>query len=173
MLVNVGAGRKLKVIETHVSLDGNDTALCNGLCRVLAAEDAEVQHEVLQQQSESSRFVQSIIAEAPVTTPMAMAEIKWTQSEEDITLKVAVDASTKKEDVKFKVLRESLELSVAGTLICQGDLAREVDPEESSWILDNEAGARLLVVTLQKIRPKSALKSARQWPCLWKADVAT
>lgn len=63
MLVNVGAGRKLKVIETHVSLDGNDTALCNGLCRVLAAEDAEVQHEVLQQQSESSRFVQSIIAE--------------------------------------------------------------------------------------------------------------
>ncbi|CAL1160742.1 unnamed protein product [Cladocopium goreaui] len=100
----------------------------------------------------------------------ARHEIKWSQSEEDITLRVLVDTETKKEDVKFKVLRDTLSVSIRGEEICDAQLVREVDPEESSWVLDNEGGQRLMIITLQKVRPKSALKSARQWPCLWKAD---
>eukprot|EP00435_Cladocopium_sp_Y103_P063185 s737_g24.t1 len=69
-----------------------------------------------------------------------------------------------------RVLRDALSVSVRGEEVCDAQLVREVDPEESSWVLDNEGGRRLMIITLQKVRPNSALKSARQWPCLWKAD---
>lgn len=82
-----------------------------------------------------------------------------------------VDPETKKEDVKFKALPDALHLSVAGETLLQGKtLARDVDPDESGWIFENEGGQRLIIITLQKVRPKSALKSARQWPSLWKED---
>lgn len=63
MLLHVGSGRSLKVIESHLSLDESDAGLCNGLCRVVADEDAQVRHEVLQLKSDSARFVESIMAE--------------------------------------------------------------------------------------------------------------
>eukprot|EP00931_Biecheleriopsis_adriatica_P027381 TRINITY_DN16485_c0_g1_i1.p1 TRINITY_DN16485_c0_g1~~TRINITY_DN16485_c0_g1_i1.p1 ORF type:complete len:115 (-),score=32.55 TRINITY_DN16485_c0_g1_i1:23-367(-) len=96
---------------------------------------------------------------------------KWVQSDIDITLTVPVAESLKREEVCCKVLRYNLNLEIAGREICSGELAREVDPEESSWTLETEAGQRCLMLVLAKVRPKSALKSARQWPCLWKQDL--
>ncbi|CAJ1405343.1 unnamed protein product, partial [Effrenium voratum] len=62
-VLDVGKNRRLKVVETHLSADASDEALSNGLCRVLVAENAQVQHEVLQQKAESSSFAHSITAE--------------------------------------------------------------------------------------------------------------
>lgn len=80
----------------------------------------KVRHEVLQQKGDSARFVQSIVAEVAemksshaavwaqdVETTRAMAHLKWSQSEEDITLKIQVAEATKKEDVTFKALEPS------------------------------------------------------------------
>ncbi|CAE7546099.1 ABCI7, partial [Symbiodinium sp. CCMP2456] len=63
VVLDVGPGSKLKVLETHLSLSESDEALSNGLCRVVAGEGAEVRHEVIQQKADGARWVQSVMAE--------------------------------------------------------------------------------------------------------------
>jgi len=63
VVLDVGPGSKLKVLETHLSLSESDEALSNGLCRVVAGEGAEVHHEVIQQKAGGARWVQSVMAE--------------------------------------------------------------------------------------------------------------
>jgi len=53
----------LRLVESHLSLGPVDAALANGLCRVLAAEGAEVEHEMLQQRAEPAKHVASVTAE--------------------------------------------------------------------------------------------------------------
>eukprot|EP00930_Biecheleria_cincta_P102814 TRINITY_DN94645_c0_g1_i1.p1 TRINITY_DN94645_c0_g1~~TRINITY_DN94645_c0_g1_i1.p1 ORF type:complete len:135 (-),score=23.46 TRINITY_DN94645_c0_g1_i1:250-603(-) len=108
------------------------------------------------------------------STPPAQQETyTWSQSELDITMSVPVPDSLRRDEVHCKVLPRSVSLEIQGMIICSGELAREVDPDESSWTIETEAGQRLVLLSLTKVRPKSALKSARQWPCLWKSDLET
>merc|ERR1711933_465439 len=59
---------------------------------------------------------------------------------------------------------------MGGHEACAGELAKEEDPEESSWSFESEAGIRYMVASLVKVN-RTALKSAKVWPCLWKRDV--
>eukprot|EP00931_Biecheleriopsis_adriatica_P052557 TRINITY_DN30598_c0_g1_i1.p1 TRINITY_DN30598_c0_g1~~TRINITY_DN30598_c0_g1_i1.p1 ORF type:complete len:539 (-),score=118.77 TRINITY_DN30598_c0_g1_i1:62-1678(-) len=63
LVLDVGQNRRLKVIESHMSLSESDASLSNGLCRVVAAQGAQVQHEVLQQKGPETRWVHSVTAE--------------------------------------------------------------------------------------------------------------
>lgn len=63
ILIDVGRNQRLRVAESHLSLDPRDAQLSNGVCRVLLAEGAEVAHDLLQQRGEGARFVQSLTAE--------------------------------------------------------------------------------------------------------------
>lgn len=63
LLVDVGRGRSLHLVESHVSLDSSDASLSNGVCRVLVGEGARVRHELLQQKADDARHVESLSAE--------------------------------------------------------------------------------------------------------------
>lgn len=66
LLVDLGAGRSVHLVETHVSVgDGDDAGLSNCVTRVLLGEASELRHEVLQQKADTARFVQSITGEVP------------------------------------------------------------------------------------------------------------
>mmetsp|Transcript_111098 Transcript_111098/g.313428 ORF Transcript_111098/g.313428 Transcript_111098/m.313428 type:complete len:110 (-) Transcript_111098:324-653(-) len=93
----------------------------------------------------------------------------WSQSEADVTIKVPVPGSSRREDVQFKVLKGQLKLTVAGDEVCCGELAKEVDPEECSWVFERDGESCTVVVSLHKVN-RTALKSARHWPSLWKED---
>mmetsp|Transcript_25135 Transcript_25135/g.34015 ORF Transcript_25135/g.34015 Transcript_25135/m.34015 type:complete len:146 (-) Transcript_25135:52-489(-) len=99
------------------------------------------------------------------------AAYDWVQNDSEVLVKVPVPESLRRGDVQLKVRKTHLQLSVSGAEICSGELAKEVDPEETSWSFESEGGVRLLVVNLQKVN-RSALKSGRQWPCLWSKDVS-
>jgi len=63
LIMEVGAGRHVHVVESHLSLDPSDASLSNGVCRVVVATGAKVKHELLQQKADGSRFVETVIAE--------------------------------------------------------------------------------------------------------------
>mmetsp|Transcript_119370 Transcript_119370/g.380682 ORF Transcript_119370/g.380682 Transcript_119370/m.380682 type:complete len:561 (+) Transcript_119370:69-1751(+) len=63
VLVQAGKNRRLRVIESHLSSDPSDVSLSNGVCRIIAAEGAVVEHDLLQQKADGSRFVESLTAE--------------------------------------------------------------------------------------------------------------
>mmetsp|Transcript_58803 Transcript_58803/g.127209 ORF Transcript_58803/g.127209 Transcript_58803/m.127209 type:complete len:94 (-) Transcript_58803:70-351(-) len=88
-------------------------------------------------------------------------------SGEEVILEVLAPTEVTRADIGCRIQRTHLRLAVAGQVICDGELARPVDPEESSWNFESSAGKRQIVVTLAKVRPNSALKSAREWPQLW------
>lgn len=63
LLIDVGKHKKLRVVESHVSLSSLDTSLSNGLTRVVLAEGAALEHFLIQQRAEGSRHVESMTAE--------------------------------------------------------------------------------------------------------------
>lgn len=107
MLLHVGSGRSLKVIESHLSLDeSSDAGLCNGLCRVVADEDAQVRHELLQLKSPSARFVESIMAEV---ASGALYQLRCVQSGSScarVNVAVALQGEKASCDVKAVMLAD-------------------------------------------------------------------
>mmetsp|Transcript_45902 Transcript_45902/g.132412 ORF Transcript_45902/g.132412 Transcript_45902/m.132412 type:complete len:95 (-) Transcript_45902:58-342(-) len=88
------------------------------------------------------------------------------QNPEEVIVKLPIANSVVKGDVQLLVKPDRLRLAVAGKPICDRALAKEVDPEEVSWMFETDGGCRELVVTLPKVN-RTALKKARDWPCLW------
>merc|ERR1711953_767870 len=93
-------------------------------------------------------------------------------TQEEVILKLKVHASLKRSDVVLKVKADHLRLAISGEEIYNGELAKEVDPEESSWSFETDGTERVLLVSLAKVQ-RSALKSAWEWPCIWKSEVAS
>uniref|UniRef100_A0A7S0ZMI4 CS domain-containing protein n=1 Tax=Noctiluca scintillans TaxID=2966 RepID=A0A7S0ZMI4_NOCSC len=89
----------------------------------------------------------------------------WEQNPGEVILKIDVAADVTKTDVKFKIEPTNITLIVAGVEVCMGALAKEVDPDESSWNFETSNGTRHLVVTLHKVN-RTAMKSNREWPSL-------
>jgi len=106
ILLHVGSGRSLKVIESHLSFDESDEALCNGLCRVVADEDAQVRHEVLQQKSEASRFVSSIMAEVGSGALYELRVVQSGAKASRINVAVALDGEKASCDLKAVMLAD-------------------------------------------------------------------
>jgi len=95
----------------------------------------------------------------------------WEQNHDSVIIKVQIPESTTKSDVKIKVKAFSLHVVVAGNEVCSGELAKEVDPEEMSWIFETRNGIRYLIIDLPKVN-RTAMKKARIWPCLWKDEIS-
>jgi len=106
IVLHVGSGRSLKVIESHLSLDESDEALCNGLCRVIADEDAQVQHEVLQQKSEASRFFSSITAEVASGGRYDLRVVQSGAKASRINVAIALDGEKASCDLKAVMLAD-------------------------------------------------------------------
>jgi len=63
VVIDAGKRRRLRILESHLSLDTADTTMSNGVCRVVLSEGAQVRHYLLQQRAPAARFVESLIAE--------------------------------------------------------------------------------------------------------------
>lgn len=94
-------------------------------------------------------------------------QFSWSQTGEDVTVTVPLAAKTKRADIKVKVQPFQLSIVVGGLEICSGRLAKEVEPEESSWTLEGGGEKRCLAVCMAKKQQKSSVL----WPCLWKKDI--
>eukprot|EP00420_Gonyaulax_spinifera_P020511 CAMPEP_0197902950 /NCGR_PEP_ID=MMETSP1439-20131203/54751_1 /TAXON_ID=66791 /ORGANISM="Gonyaulax spinifera, Strain CCMP409" /LENGTH=146 /DNA_ID=CAMNT_0043524031 /DNA_START=86 /DNA_END=523 /DNA_ORIENTATION=+ len=105
---------------------------------------------------------------------MAAAEeaYTWTQNFGEVYVKVRVPTDLTKAGVEFKVQPRHLRLTIAKEVVLDGELTKDVDPEESTWTLETEDGVRYVLVTMTKVN-KTALKSNREWPCLWSKDVGS
>eukprot|EP00927_Polykrikos_kofoidii_P071700 TRINITY_DN67938_c0_g1_i1.p1 TRINITY_DN67938_c0_g1~~TRINITY_DN67938_c0_g1_i1.p1 ORF type:complete len:136 (-),score=32.81 TRINITY_DN67938_c0_g1_i1:56-415(-) len=90
----------------------------------------------------------------------------WTQNPNEIVITLPVDAAVKSADVGFKVTPHTVSLSVLGVKQFEGDLKKEVNPDESTWNLESVDGRRCVVVILEKVN-RTALKKNRHWPTLW------
>lgn len=63
LVIDAQKNSRLHIIESHLSLNASETSLSNGICRVVLAEGAQVDHDFLQQKAEGARFVHSLTAE--------------------------------------------------------------------------------------------------------------
>lgn len=95
-------------------------------------------------------------------------QLSWLQTMEDVIVNVPLAASIKTVDIKVKIQATQLSIAFAGVQICSDRLANTVDPDESTWTLEGAGESRCLAVSLAKVHDSSS----KQWPCLWKKDVA-
>lgn len=86
----------------------------------------------------------------------AVAEVwgYWTQSAEEVELKLTVDAGTKAKDCKIIFKRQSLKISVLETVRLEGTLFGTIVPDDCTYTIENVNGGdgdvRELCITLTK-----------------------
>lgn len=90
LLIDVGKNRRLKVIESHLSLGDSDASLSNGVCRILAADGSQVQHEVLQQKGPEARWVESVIAEVEAGASYSLRGVQSGARAARLNVKIAL-----------------------------------------------------------------------------------
>mmetsp|Transcript_61372 Transcript_61372/g.121481 ORF Transcript_61372/g.121481 Transcript_61372/m.121481 type:complete len:956 (+) Transcript_61372:92-2959(+) len=87
----------------------------------------------------------------------------WSQSDSEVVVKLAVDASTGKEQIKVRFESSRLSVWIAGRSVFAHELSTKVDPEECYWQLEGAGDARKLVIMLCK-------KRNGQWKALTKDE---
>ena len=90
---------------------------------------------------------------------------EWSQTDDQVELTASLPAGTKGKDVAFKVLPGSISVAVRDTPIVQGTLLRKVRHDECEWTIEEQAGQRVLKVSLVKLVPT---KGAQNWTSLLK-----
>lgn len=63
LLIDVGTNRRVRVFESHLSSGPSDESVSNGLCRVVLADGAIMEHEFIQAKADGARLVESLTAE--------------------------------------------------------------------------------------------------------------
>ena len=75
----------------------------------------------------------------------------WTQTDEDVELRLSVAAGTKAKYCKVSFSRTSLKVAVAGQVLLQGTLFDPVVADECTYTLEDEGpSGRVLCITLSK-----------------------
>merc|ERR1711997_1377451 len=78
---------------------------------------------------------------------------KWTQTLEEIELRVPLPMAVKARDVVVNLAKKSLKLGLKGhPLIIDGEFEANIKVEESAWVLEDK---RTLVLTIEKINKMS------------------
>lgn len=91
-----------------------------------------------------------------------LANYKWTQTLEEIELRVPLPMAVKSRDVVFDLQKKHLKIGLKGhPLIIDGELDAVVKVEESAWVLEDK---RTLVLTIEKVNKMS------WWPRLVTTD---
>ena len=91
---------------------------------------------------------------------------KWSQTDDEVELIAPLPAGVKGKDVACKVLPGSISISVRGSSILQGTLLKKVRHGECEWTIEEQAGERVLKLTLVKL---IATKGAQNWTSLLQA----
>eukprot|EP01041_Mallomonas_annulata_P003825 gene3825-7622_t len=92
---------------------------------------------------------------------------RWTQSDQEIEMFVAVEKCTKGRDVLLDILSSGIVLSVSGHVLLDGDFFNEVVPSDCNWQLDDDDDKRVVWITLTK---KTSTKPKDYWPCILSSD---
>merc|ERR550519_3164344 len=78
---------------------------------------------------------------------------KWTQSLEEIELRVPLPMAVKARDVVVNLAKKSLKLGLKGhPLIIDGEFEANIKVEESAWVLEDK---RALVLSIEKVNKMS------------------
>jgi len=77
---------------------------------------------------------------------------KWSQTDDEVEIKIGVASGTKAKYVKVKFGRKSLKVTVAGQTLCDGETWGDVVLDDCTYTIqdDSESGGRELCVTLGK-----------------------
>lgn len=87
----------------------------------------------------------------------------WTQTDDEVIVKVKVPAGTKSKAVKLDVHSKTLKLEVLGDKILDGSLYKNVDADECTFTIEDDGDGRTVIVTLQKLQKTSA---NAHWKCV-------
>ena len=87
----------------------------------------------------------------------------WTQTDDEVIVKVKVPAGTKSKAVKLDVHSKTLKLEVLGDKILDGSLYKNVDADECTFTIEDDGDGRIVIVTLQKLQKTSA---NAHWKCV-------
>ena len=85
----------------------------------------------------------------------------WCQTMEDVTITVKVPSTIRSKHVSISILPTSISCSVFNDLKFKGEFVERVIPDESTWTLEDEDGARIIRIMLCKSNktPESCWKS--------------
>lgn len=94
---------------------------------------------------------------------MTLDKYSWTQTDAEVIVKVKVPAGTKSKAVSLDVSSKKLKLKVLGDTILDGELHRNVQPDDCTFTLEDHEDGRLVVVILEKMQKTS---SNGHWKCV-------
>lgn len=85
-------------------------------------------------------------------TPRAGTDVKWYQSTDEVFVKVPVNTDVKGKDVKLEVHPKRLSLKINNEEALHGSLvdAGEVNVDDCYWSMEDQDGAKYVLVTLAK-----------------------
>eukprot|EP00879_Flechtneria_rotunda_P011269 GHRR01011771.1.p1 GENE.GHRR01011771.1~~GHRR01011771.1.p1 ORF type:complete len:328 (+),score=115.83 GHRR01011771.1:407-1390(+) len=94
--------------------------------------------------------------------------VSWSQTTDEVRIKVPVAAGVRGKDVSFEVHPTRLKLDVAGQCLLQGQLTEEgnIRSDDSYWVLESEDDGKYVAITLTK-----ATMGHESWPALLEEDL--
>lgn len=75
---------------------------------------------------------------------------KWSQDSEDVTVKFVLPDGTKKDDIACNVTADSVDLQIGKEILLSGPLYAKVNPEESTWTVEENSLELILVKQVQE-----------------------
>ena len=143
------------------------------LTYVFSSKQGEMEYPKPQRRAAPSPVLLSPNAGGGGKGPLAVGEAwegaatyEWTQSAEAVELRIPLPAATTSRQIAVEFERTGLDVSIQGIAVLSGALTKKVAPDASTWYVERDAGADVLIVSLEKQAVRGGGAEGEAWSCV-------